>query len=856
MDAAGARSLIGSPATVHTHVESDVTNLVTDLAAKAALVHTHAEADVTNLVSDLALKAPLASPALTGTPTAPTAGVTINTTQLATTAFVKAHGGPNFVTTYGADPTGVTNALAILNTVIADFNAGTIKTLEVPAGRYLLNGIPNALTANGVTIIGRGQYASVFVGGTGNTGRLWQFGTETDSGDATTAVCRNVEIYELGFDCTATTGMLSGAYPVDARNSNDVIIADCYFDKTSNLVRCGGTNATAPTKAQAFFMRNIRGNWRGDLASKVINLRAYTKVILSDIDFQADASGGDHVGSQYLIAIEPHQAGGDVVQMNRVQVRGKDTPNGTSHGLLLDYSSKDCGNIVLRDIGIDETTVAGITLKSSGTLTTEARHIILENISNGSDGGENVVIDHQNLGAIVDVRFVSCQFTHKSGSRAITANTVNMNKVDGLVFEGNDIAYGSSGALTAHCRLNIPFKLIGNHFKTRGAGTVSYAVETTDIATNNFLCSGNDALDVGTRFFNHAAYTTVPGNRVVAANLPDDMTNYALLDGNQTFSGLNTLKRTSDAVGLRIERGTDTAPTQPLLQFRTNAGVGLANVNEQGVWVGPANLNGTPTAPTAGGGTSTTQIATTAFVQAALPAVGIPLSLIDAKGDLIAGSANDTAVKVTVGANGLFLKADSAAAGGVSWASVPGGGDMLKATYDSDADGIIAIAQGGTGASSQGAARTALGVAIGSQVQAWDADLDSIAALTTTATGRSLLAAADATAIRAIAGAQASDTDLTAIAALTSAADQLPYATGAGTWAMTTLTTQGRQLLDDTTFPAMLTTLGAATTLVAGNAFNGPNTFNRGTDNPSLRVLRGTDTTPVATSSRSATTRM
>ena len=33
--------------------------------------------------------APLASPALTGTPTAPTAGATTNTTQLATTAFVQ-----------------------------------------------------------------------------------------------------------------------------------------------------------------------------------------------------------------------------------------------------------------------------------------------------------------------------------------------------------------------------------------------------------------------------------------------------------------------------------------------------------------------------------------------------------------------------------------------------------------------------------------------------------------------------------------------------------------------------------------------------------------------------------------------
>lgn len=40
-------------------------------------------------INDVVNKAPLASPALTGTPTAPTAGTSTNTTQLATTAFVQ-----------------------------------------------------------------------------------------------------------------------------------------------------------------------------------------------------------------------------------------------------------------------------------------------------------------------------------------------------------------------------------------------------------------------------------------------------------------------------------------------------------------------------------------------------------------------------------------------------------------------------------------------------------------------------------------------------------------------------------------------------------------------------------------------
>lgn len=51
---------------------------------------TLAESDVTNLVTDLGLKAALASPALTGTPTAPTASPLTASTQIATTAYVDA----------------------------------------------------------------------------------------------------------------------------------------------------------------------------------------------------------------------------------------------------------------------------------------------------------------------------------------------------------------------------------------------------------------------------------------------------------------------------------------------------------------------------------------------------------------------------------------------------------------------------------------------------------------------------------------------------------------------------------------------------------------------------------------------
>lgn len=52
--------------------------------------HTHPTSEVTGLDAALAAKAPLASPDLTGTPTAPTAAAGTSSTQIATTGFVAA----------------------------------------------------------------------------------------------------------------------------------------------------------------------------------------------------------------------------------------------------------------------------------------------------------------------------------------------------------------------------------------------------------------------------------------------------------------------------------------------------------------------------------------------------------------------------------------------------------------------------------------------------------------------------------------------------------------------------------------------------------------------------------------------
>jgi len=101
----------------------------------------------TLLDAALALKAPLASPALTGTPTAPTAAPATNTTQLATTAFTT-----GALATHEADTTAVhgiadttkvpilgTQALTDGTTISWDVSLGAFATVTLGGNRTLAN---------------------------------------------------------------------------------------------------------------------------------------------------------------------------------------------------------------------------------------------------------------------------------------------------------------------------------------------------------------------------------------------------------------------------------------------------------------------------------------------------------------------------------------------------------------------------------------------------------------------------------------------------------------------------------------------------------------------------------------------
>jgi hypothetical protein len=160
-------TLDGKAATVHTHTKSQITDFahthtIADLPvatngtssstqvvraddsrlsdSRTPVAHTHAISEVTNLQTELNLKAPLASPDLTGTPTAPTATSGTNTTQVATTAFVQTGLATKANTTHTHAISDVTNLQTTLDDKQATLVSGT-----------------NIKTINGTSILGSGN---------------------------------------------------------------------------------------------------------------------------------------------------------------------------------------------------------------------------------------------------------------------------------------------------------------------------------------------------------------------------------------------------------------------------------------------------------------------------------------------------------------------------------------------------------------------------------------------------------------------------------------------------------------------------------------------------------------------------
>jgi hypothetical protein len=106
----------------------DATTYVTPVGAQQAAMNELNGFIENDYIPNMASKAPLASPALTGTPTAPTPTTSDNSTKIATTAFVKAQ---NYITSAGAPVQSVAGKIGAVTLVKGDVGLGNVQNYGI-----------------------------------------------------------------------------------------------------------------------------------------------------------------------------------------------------------------------------------------------------------------------------------------------------------------------------------------------------------------------------------------------------------------------------------------------------------------------------------------------------------------------------------------------------------------------------------------------------------------------------------------------------------------------------------------------------------------------------------------------------
>ena len=255
---------------------------------------------------------------------------------------------------------------------------------------------------------------------------------------------------------------------------------------------------------------------------------------------------------------------------------------------------------------------------------------------------------------------------------------------------------------------------------------------------------------------------------------------FTTLTTNQTISGNKTFTGTVDLSGATLSGNTTFSNNLTVSGDLTVSGT-TTTVNSTQVDVADKNITlgnvSTPTDSTADGGGISLKGATDKLFR-----------WLNATDSWTSSEHIDLASGKEFKINGTSVLSGSTLGSGVTGSSLTSVGTIATGTWNGT---DIGVAHGGTGASNASTARTNLGVAIGSDVQAYDADLDNLSGCQSGASAA--LAALTSTEVQILDGATVTTTELNILDGVTSTAAELNILDGV------TSTTAELNILDGVT---------------------------------------------------------
>ena len=635
------------------NIVTNTTNIAANTASITSLENRVAAntSSITVNTNDIALRATIASPSFTGTPTAPTAAAGTNTTQIATTAFVTSIVGGSATpdadaTTKGkiqlANDLGGTAAAPTVNSV-GGVSSSTIATLptSIAANTASITANTNSIATNTSNIASlqtsvNANTASITANAASIATNSANITTNTNNIAANTSSITSIQttVNANTASITANTASIAtNAANIATNTSNITTNTNNIATNTSNITTlqtnvAGNTaSITANTNSIITNTANIAAN-TASITSLETRVTANTASITANtnaIGLRATIASPSFTGTP--TAPTPQDGTNDTQIATTAFVQNlvqTGVQSGISASATPDATSSTKGKIKLtNDLGgtADLPTVNSVGGVSSATIAAIPNDISLRaTIASPSFTGTPTAPTAAPGTSTNQIATTAYVASVVGGSATPDADATTKGKIQ----LANDIG-GTAAAPTVN--------------SVGGVSSSTIATLPTSIASNTASIT--------------ALQTTVNANTAsITANTASIATNSSNIATNTN----NIATNTSNITTLQTNVAANTASITSL-ENRVTANTASITTNTNDIalraTIASPSFTGTPTAPTAAPGTSTTQIATTAFVASVVGGSATPDADATTKGKIqLANDLGGTAAAPTVNSVG------------------------------------------------------------------------------------------------------------------------------------------------------------------------------------------------------------